>query len=105
MPYDQLATRVTVSPSGLGGIEETFSRYVDMGALPGFAVTVSQNGRVIYEAKGGCRDVEMGLPIDLDTLCRVFSLSKVATSIGALLLVDRGTLGLGDPIGRYLPEL
>ncbi len=39
-----------------------------------------------------------------DTLFRIASMTKPATSIAALMLLEEGKLRLEDPIARWLPE-
>jgi CubicO group peptidase (beta-lactamase class C family) len=43
--------------------------------------------------------------MERDTICRVYSMSKIITSVGALVLFEEGRFNLEDPVARYLPEL
>jgi CubicO group peptidase (beta-lactamase class C family) len=40
-----------------------------------------------------------------DTICRLYSLSKIVSTVAALTLVEQGKLDLGDPVENYLPQL
>jgi CubicO group peptidase (beta-lactamase class C family) len=50
------------------------------------------------------RDRELGLPIQGDTIFRIYSLTKFITSVAALTLIEEGKLGLLQPVEEYLPE-
>ena len=39
-----------------------------------------------------------------DTIVRIYSLTKIITSVAALTLIEEGKLALSDPIKQYLPE-
>jgi CubicO group peptidase (beta-lactamase class C family) len=40
-----------------------------------------------------------------DTIFRVYSMTKPLVSVGVMMLLEEGRLLLGEPIGKYLPEL
>lgn len=84
-------------------IDTHFERYVSDGRLPGWLALVSRRGRIVHVGKGGRRDVEAGLPVQHDTLFRIYSMTKPVTSLAAMMLVEEGALGLTDPVSRYLP--
>lgn len=45
-----------------------------------------------------------GTPLADDTLFPVASITKLATSLAVLRLVEAGKLGLDDTLGRHVPE-
>lgn len=87
----------------LGRLDGHFARLVDEGKLPGFLVAVARDGRVAHLTTYGARDVAAGLPVESDTLWRIYSMTKPVTSVGALMLMEEGLLSLDDPVGRHLP--
>jgi CubicO group peptidase (beta-lactamase class C family) len=91
-------------PARLARIDDHFARYVDDGRLAGWHAVVARDGRVVHSASAGHRDAEVGLPVTDDTRWRIYSMSKPITSVGALILWERGLLELTDPISRWLPE-
>ncbi|KAF3468554.1 serine hydrolase domain-containing protein [Streptomyces sp. Tu 3180] len=84
-------------------LDRHFARRVDEGRLPGFLVAVARGGRVAHLTAYGARDVAAGLPVESDTLWRIYSMTKPVTSVGALTLVEEDRLSLDDPVGRHLP--
>ena len=78
---------------------------LNRGDLPGAVVTVVHNGQILvtrgygYAATGV--DGEPQRPVDSDTLFRIASVSKLATSIAVMQLVERGELDLDVDISAY----
>ncbi|MDE2747966.1 MAG: serine hydrolase [Chloroflexota bacterium] len=89
----------------LGRIAAHFKRYVDDGRLPGYLVLVARRGKAAYLHHYGARDVEAGLPVEEDSIFRIYSMTKPIVSVGLLLLYERGLLQLDDPASEYLPAL
>jgi CubicO group peptidase (beta-lactamase class C family) len=87
----------------LARLDRHFARYVDDGRLPGWSVLVSRRGRVAHLSTYGMRDVEAGLPVEVDTLWRVYSMTKAVTSVAAMALFEEGAFGLHDEVSRYIP--
>jgi CubicO group peptidase (beta-lactamase class C family) len=85
-------------------IRTHFDRYVEDGRLPGYLVQIARDGELAYEAAGGHRDLEAELPVDADTVWRIYSMTKPITSVAAMLLWEEGAFELKDPIARWLPE-
>jgi len=90
-------------PGRLARIERAFAGYVDDGLLPGWLIAVSRGGRVVYTAMRGVRDVETGLPVEADTLWRIYSMTKPVTSVAAMMLWEEGAFELKDPVARFIP--
>ncbi|MGW4026532.1 serine hydrolase domain-containing protein, partial [Streptomyces sp. NPDC005009] len=84
-------------------LDRHFARRVDEGRLPGFLVAVARGGRVAHLTAYGARDVAAGLPVESDTLWRIYSMTKPVTAVAALMLMEEGRLSLDDPVGRHLP--
>jgi CubicO group peptidase (beta-lactamase class C family) len=70
--------------------------------IPGVAVIVLKDGKVIKAAAFGVADVELKAPATTDTVFRIQSMSKQFTATGLMMLVEEGKVGLEDPVSRYL---
>lgn len=97
------AAEVGFDPDRLARIDRHFAHYVDDGRLAGYLVAVSRHGKLVHLTTYGHRDREAGLPVEVDTLWRMYSMTKPVTSVAALMLCEEGALELKDPIHRYLP--
>src|SRR5262249_33620175 len=95
---------VGMSGRGLERARDHVASAVQRGELAGAVVLASRHGDVAQLDCIGMRDVEAGLPMEPDTIFRIASMTKAFTAVGALMLVEAGSLRLDDPISRYIPE-
>lgn len=70
----------------------------------GAAQLVMIDGRLAYSHSSGYRDIGEKLPFTLDTVVRMYSMTKPITSVVAMMLHERGAFLLDDPISKYIPE-
>ena len=85
-------------------LDDNFRRYVDGGLLKGWLLTVSRHGQLAYTASYGQRDAEAGLPVEPDTLWRIYSMTKPITSVATMMLYEEGAFELTDPVSRFIPS-
>jgi CubicO group peptidase (beta-lactamase class C family) len=95
---------VGLDPERLRRIDRHFARYVDDRRLPGWLITVSRHGRLAHVSCYGSRDTEAGLPVETDTLWRIYSMTKPITSVAAMILVEEGAFELTDPVSSFIPS-
>jgi CubicO group peptidase (beta-lactamase class C family) len=88
----------------LARLRPWMQRHVDAGRLPGAQVLVARRGRIVLHEWTGLMDVEAGRPWARDTLVRVYSMTKPATSAALLMLYEDGLCRLDDPVDLYIPE-
>ncbi len=93
-----------VDPARLERLDRHFRRYVDDGRLPGWLVAVVRHGRVVHLQTAGRRDIEADLPVETDTLWRIYSMTKPITSVAAMMLWEEGAFELKDPVARFIPS-
>jgi CubicO group peptidase (beta-lactamase class C family) len=94
---------VGLSPEKLRALDEALRRDVDAGAIAGTVALLARGGRIAHVLTEGFADLERHTPIREDTIFRVASFSKAATSVAAMMLVEEGRLALEDPLSKYLP--
>ena len=104
LKVDTDAEEVGFDAGRLERIDRHFARYVDEGQLPGWLIVVTRRGKVAHLSSCGYADVEARRPVEIDTLWRIFSMSKPVTSVAAMMLFEEGAFDLTDPIARWLPE-
>jgi CubicO group peptidase (beta-lactamase class C family) len=73
--------------------------------VPGIQAAVLFEGELVLSSAHGSADVENDVPLTTDHLFRVASHSKTFTATAILQLVEASSLGLDDPVGRWLPWL
>jgi CubicO group peptidase (beta-lactamase class C family) len=101
---DQDPTAVGVDPDRLTRVDAHLRRYVDEGRLAGWQVHIARRGQTVHSSVYGSRDLEAGLPVEQDTLWRIYSMTKPVTSVAAMQLYEQGRVRLNDEVSRYLPE-
>lgn len=70
--------------------------------VPGVAIAVLRDGRIVHSAGYGVREAGTRDPVDGDTLFSVGSVSKVITAATTLRLVAQGRLSLDRDVNAYL---
>ncbi len=98
------APEVGLDPARLGRLDAHLRGYVDDGRLAGWLLAVSRGGHLAHVASAGRRDREADLPVETDTIWRIYSMTKPITSVAALMLWEEGRFELKDPVSRFLPE-
>lgn len=88
----------------LEALHATTKRFVDEGQHAGIITLLARDGKIVDFQTYGYRDVERQLPMERDTICRVYSMSKIITSVATLMLLEEGRLNLDDPVAKFLPE-
>jgi CubicO group peptidase (beta-lactamase class C family) len=71
--------------------------------VPGFAVAIVKDDKVIFAKGYGVRKLGEQTPVDESTLFAIASNSKAFTSAALAILVDEGKLKWDDPVTKYLP--
>jgi CubicO group peptidase (beta-lactamase class C family) len=111
-PRDDREPLPTVSPSAvgvdgerLGRLDARMKRFVEEGQHAGIVTLLARNGRIVAWRTWGQRDVARQLPMEKDTIFRIYSMSKVITSVAVLTLHEEGRIKLDDPVAKYLPAL
>jgi CubicO group peptidase (beta-lactamase class C family) len=79
-------------------------QYIDSGRIAGCQVAVARHGHVGYFRSFGFRDLERSLPVEEDTIWRIYSMTKPITGVALMSLYERGTFQLSDPVTRFIPE-
>jgi len=78
---------------------------LDQQPMPGYAVGVMQQGRILLSKGYGMASLELGVPIRADTVFRVASVSKQFTVSAILMLASEGLLSLSDDVRWHITEL
>jgi CubicO group peptidase (beta-lactamase class C family) len=93
-----------VTPEVADAVKTAMHTFVDEGNAPGLITYIVENGEVALADAYGVANIETKAPMQVDTLIRIASLSKLITSIAALQLYEQGKLGLDEPVATYIPE-
>src|SRR5438270_8990399 len=81
-------------------VSQTLKQY----GVPGTAIAVVENGKVVFVKGFGVRNVTKRGPVDANTIFQLASVTKVFTAAAAATVVDDGKLSWDAPVRNYLPQ-
>ena len=82
----------------LASFDRMMTDFMQKYHLPGAALAVAKDGRIVYARGFGYADLDMKEPVKPETLFRIASVTKPFTAVAVLQLVERGKLGLNDRV-------
>jgi len=98
-------------PEGVGFSSERLKRLdagmkavVDSKQLAGVATVVTRRGRVVQQMTYGQADIAGGKPMQMDSIVRIYSMTKPITGVAMMMLYEEGKWKPSDPIWRHIPE-
>jgi len=89
--------------SKLAAIEKAIEEKRKELGVPGVAVVIIEDDKVVLQKGFGLRDVERNLPVNPATLFAIGSCTKAFTAMAAVIGADEGKLSLDDSPKKYLP--
>src|SRR5215204_5113298 len=90
---------------GMGSYDKAIADFMRKHAIPGGAVAVLRDGKLIYARGFGYADVENRTPVQPDALFRIASVSKPITGVAIMKLVEEGKLELDDRVAPFIAHL
>jgi CubicO group peptidase (beta-lactamase class C family) len=102
------STEIPISGTAVPGMEsydQTITNFMRKHAIPGGAVAVMRDGKLIYARGFGYADVENKTPAQPDALFRIASVSKPITAAAIMKLVEEGKLELDDRVAPFIAHL
>lgn len=72
-------------------------------SIPGSAVGIVQDGRLVWAEGYGWADVTRNIPMTPKTIMNIGSVSKTITATAVMQLWERGSIDLDADVSRYLP--
>ena len=99
-----LGHRSGLLPATHAHLVEVLQAEVRKARLPGAVALIARHGQVLLHETVGQQDPATGVPMALDSIFRIYSMTKPIVSVAVMQLMERGQLLLGDPVAKYLPE-
>ena len=101
-----------VKPEAAGFSSERLQRLaqamhptIDAGQFSGMVTLVARHGKLVYSDVYGVQDLVSKQPMTLDTIFRIYSMTKPITGVAMMILYEEGKWSPEDPLSRYIPEL
>ena len=106
-----LAPLPTASPESVGftagaldKLDAGMQDLVDKKHLAGVVTLVARKGKVVQHKAYGVASLESGAPMKLDTIGRIYSMTKPITGVAMMMLHEEGKWQPSDPIAKHIPE-
>ena len=93
-----------LSPIRLQRMSDAFRREIDKGTIPGVTVMVARRGQVGWFEALGRQSPAASAPMALNSIFRIFSMTKPIVSVAIMMLLEEGHFVLGDPVAKFIPE-
>jgi methyl acetate hydrolase len=90
------------SESGKAALLAEMSSAVARGDTPGVVSLVVDQNNVLYEGAAGKLDVAREIPMPVNGIFAIASMTKPVTSTAIMMLFEQGKLKLDDPVSKYL---
>ncbi|HVA32624.1 MAG TPA: serine hydrolase [Candidatus Baltobacteraceae bacterium] len=87
----------------IASIDGLASELLRKSGVPGMAVAVVHNDKIVYAAGFGVRKVGTNERVDPNTVFELASVSKSLASTVVAAAVGRGTVKWSDPVAKYVP--
>jgi len=94
---------VGMSTAGLEKVKAVAAKIVADNKAKGITLAIVKDGKLVLNESYGQRAIKSSM--QNDTIFRIYSMSKLITSIAALKLYEEGKIDLDAPIGKYVPEM
>jgi len=98
------AEAVGMSTGRLARLSGGMASLVDQGRVAGVVTMVARHGKVIEFEATGKRDIAANLPMQKDSIFRIYSMTKPITGVAMMMLFEEGKWQLNDPVAKYIPE-
>ena len=95
---------VGMSSVRLKRIDQLADNYIKEGNYSGIVTMVARRGKVVHANAAGTYGVNNPKPMEMDTLFRIYSMTKPITAIAAMMLYEEGRFHIDDPVSQHLPE-
>lgn len=90
-------TREATGPAGAQqDVDQVMLQLLAEWQVPGGALAIARNGRLVHSGGYGLADLESGNPVQADAVFRIASISKPITATAIMTLVQQGRLDLDD---------
>ena len=104
MAPDTMTDNAGFSHQGTQALVQVLQREIASARLPGAVALIASRGQLVLHQALGQQNPADGTPMALDSIFRIYSMTKPIVSVAVLQLMERGRLLLGDPVAKHLPE-
>ncbi len=86
-------------------LDAAMEKIVNDNDVAGMVWLLAKDGKVATFEKAGFASIEDQRPMELDTLFRIYSMTKPVTGVALMMLHEQGLWDFDDPVSKHVPEL
>ena len=91
-------------PVALKRLDAVMQREVDDGNVPGAVILLTQADQIVHQKAYGKQRPDAMTPMSMDSIFRIYSMTKPVISVAIMMLVEQGRLLISQPVAHFLPE-
>ena len=95
--------QVGISAERLERLDAGMQAMVDDGKLAGVVTMLARHGKVVFTDAVGKLDLDKSDAVELDSIFRIYSMTKPVVGVALMMLHEEGKWQLNDPVSRYIP--
>ena len=94
---------VGMSSARLARIKPVMQAQIEQNVLSGISTLIARRGKVVHFEQYGYQDREAKLPLQADTIFRMYSMTKPVIATAFMCLYEQGKFDLMEPVSKYIP--
>jgi len=92
-----------ISPD-FNDLNNYFNQLIENKTTAGIIFLLYEKDKTKFLQKYGWQDIENDIPINFDTIFRIYSMTKPIVAVALMQLFEEGKFNLHDSISKFLPE-
>lgn len=92
------------SIEGLGELNAALEQLVEDRRVAGLVTMLARHGEIVQTGTFGYQEIEAQVPMETDTIFRIYSMTKPVTGTAMMILHERDLWDLDDPVSMHIPE-
>lgn len=101
---DRAAWAAPRSARRWAAVQRLLDGYIAAKKIAGVAAALSYGGSSLAYPCAGHIALDSPVRFDENSLCRIYSMTKPVTGVGAMMLVEAGKIALDQPVAEVVPE-
>jgi CubicO group peptidase (beta-lactamase class C family) len=98
------AKTIFAARDGSSAVDDILRSGIARRQIPAVVGMAATDSKTLYAGAFGSRDGS-GVPVRVDSIFAIASMTKAVTTVAALQLVEQGKADLDEPVAAHLPEL
>ena len=99
------ATAAGFTEQGIDALDAAMEKIVADQDVAGMVWLLAKDGEVATFETAGLNSVDTQTPMEMDSLFRIYSMTKPVTGVALMMLYEEGKWGFDDPVSKHVPQL